>query len=670
MQRIILLLMVKNEGKIIERCISSVLPLVDAVFLLDTGSEDDTIEKARKVVEENGKIFSYSVEEWKNFGYNRSISFERCFSFCSEQGFDLSETYALLLDADMKIVYQNPFPSLKNVGYYVTQKNKVISYHNIRLLRMDGKWKCHGSTHEYWGSELENIFGTIDMKEIYIDDVGDGGSKGDKFERDKKLLLQELEEKPNDQRTLFYLAQTYRDIGDKFNALKYYHKRVEVGGWYEEVWYSMFSLVSLYLSLDFAEEAEMWTEKTYPHRAEAVYEMTKYHRIKGNQKRAYEYYLIGKKIQKPTIPLLFLHDSVYDFLFDYEFTILAYYLDMKLEARKESISYLNIPNSHYHFNVYDNLKFYCFPLEGKNTSYSFEEFGEYHSSSSSLLPLLYNSNKEDKFLLNIRYVNYTIDKDGRYSFNDRVKTKNYFCLLDSKLQPTNNPILIDDDSHSLDTDIIGYEDLRLFQHHSKILFFASQKTEENIRIVQGEYDLENERLINIIPIQSPENNYCEKNWTYLPESKNEIRIIYRWGPFTKGTVIGEKVILDTPIKMPLFFEHLRGSSQVIKWKEYFYTLTHIVIGDPRSYYHVLVKMDQNFVPIAYSLPFAIEKMMTIEYCLSIWIEEKKEKKEGKKEGKKGKKGKKKDFIKFIYSHMDRNTSLKEVPFSSIIMVNI
>ena len=41
---------------------------------------------------------------------------------------------------------------------------------------------------------------------IWIDDIGDGGSKGDKFERDIRLLKQGLEEEPNNGRYYFYLA--------------------------------------------------------------------------------------------------------------------------------------------------------------------------------------------------------------------------------------------------------------------------------------------------------------------------------------------------------------------------------------------------------------------------------------------------------------------------------
>ena len=42
--RVILLLMIKNESRIIRRSILSALPIADAVCVSDTGSTDDTVQ--------------------------------------------------------------------------------------------------------------------------------------------------------------------------------------------------------------------------------------------------------------------------------------------------------------------------------------------------------------------------------------------------------------------------------------------------------------------------------------------------------------------------------------------------------------------------------------------------------------------------------------------------
>ena len=46
--KICLNMIVKNESKIIERLLTSVLGFIDEIFIVDTGSSDNTIEKIMK----------------------------------------------------------------------------------------------------------------------------------------------------------------------------------------------------------------------------------------------------------------------------------------------------------------------------------------------------------------------------------------------------------------------------------------------------------------------------------------------------------------------------------------------------------------------------------------------------------------------------------------------
>ena len=67
-----------------------------------------------------------------------------------------------------------------------------------------------GSTHEYYnikGSRKEE-----QLKTLKINDIGDGGCKEDKFVRDIRLLEEDLKENPNNMRTYFYLANSYKNF--------------------------------------------------------------------------------------------------------------------------------------------------------------------------------------------------------------------------------------------------------------------------------------------------------------------------------------------------------------------------------------------------------------------------------------------------------------------------
>jgi glycosyltransferase involved in cell wall biosynthesis len=148
--KLVLILMVKNESAILRRCLEAVKDVVDAYCILDTGSSDTTVEIAEDFLE--NQIGCVTVEPWKDFGYNRTVSFQRAQAYLKEQCWDLKDTYGLLLDADMvfkpgKLKEQD----LQETGYTVVQVAGTLEYPNTRLVRMDYPWTCIGVTHEYWG---------------------------------------------------------------------------------------------------------------------------------------------------------------------------------------------------------------------------------------------------------------------------------------------------------------------------------------------------------------------------------------------------------------------------------------------------------------------------------------------------------------------------------------
>ena len=253
--KIILNLMIKNESKIIERCLARALAFVDAVSILDTGSTDNTVEVCNKYLEACGKPFKVSVEPFKNFGYNRTVSFQKAQELCKELGWDASNTYTMAVDADMII---KPSPQFKDFkltvpGYNVIQQNGNLKYYNNRFMQCAYDWKCVGATHEYWsGDPTEKI--PYDV--MYIDDVNDGGCKSDKYERDVRLLLEDLKTDPNNGRTHFYLAQSYKDSGKFHEAIEHYKRRIQIGGWFEEVWFSHYAIAKCYNHLNQHEEME------------------------------------------------------------------------------------------------------------------------------------------------------------------------------------------------------------------------------------------------------------------------------------------------------------------------------------------------------------------------------------------------------------------------------
>jgi glycosyltransferase involved in cell wall biosynthesis len=240
MVKIILISIIKNEEKIIERCITSVLSICDAICITDTGSSDNTCNIVENLFKNNNIVGKLYHDEWKNFGYNRTNAFLNGQKYCKKLGWDLNTTYGLLLDADMKLEIVNFNKEiLKNNGYKIIQQNQNLEYYNVRFIKLGFNWRCIGVTHEYWDGSPSD---TLSKDIIYINDIGDGGSKNDKFERDIRLLTKGLEEEPNNVRYVFYLTQTLKDTRQFKEAIQRYKQRIKMGGWYEEVWYSYYMI--------------------------------------------------------------------------------------------------------------------------------------------------------------------------------------------------------------------------------------------------------------------------------------------------------------------------------------------------------------------------------------------------------------------------------------------
>jgi len=233
---ITLSMIVKNEQKVIMRCLESVVNYIDFFVIMDTGSSDDTPNIIANFFKDRGVKGVLIQGEFKNFSYARNK--------CLQLAYKISPSkYILLIDSDMILkVGDFSFHHITEDGYYITQQDNKLSYKNLRLIKNDKSWYYDGYTHEVLLSSKEHKKSTLPHDKIYIMDMSDGGSKSDKIERDIRLLHLEINEKPTHSRGYFYLANTYFGKGDHTSAEKYYRLRIEMGGWIEEVWYCYYRL--------------------------------------------------------------------------------------------------------------------------------------------------------------------------------------------------------------------------------------------------------------------------------------------------------------------------------------------------------------------------------------------------------------------------------------------
>ena len=82
-------MIVKNEARVIEKCLASVKPLIDSWVIVDTGSSDDTQSIIRKYMADlPGELHE---KPWVNFAHNRNEALQ----LAKEKA-----DYVLLIDAD------------------------------------------------------------------------------------------------------------------------------------------------------------------------------------------------------------------------------------------------------------------------------------------------------------------------------------------------------------------------------------------------------------------------------------------------------------------------------------------------------------------------------------------------------------------------------------------
>jgi glycosyltransferase involved in cell wall biosynthesis len=319
-------MIVKDEAEVIERCLASCRGLIDYWVICDTGSSDGTQALIRECLEGiPGELFEH---EWVDFGHNRSEMLRQAHG---------KADYLLLLDADMTLNQNEPLPELGADSYLVRQGNDGLDYRNKRIVRGDLRWRFVGRTHEYLEC-MDEESAVEQLDAVTIEHHADGHSWGEKFERDLEMLTEELSENPDEPRTVFYLAQTHRDLakatGDDEHlrlALEHYQRRVGMGGWAEETYVAQYHVGLMRARLDDWPGAinsfiQAWEMR--PTRLEAVHALAVGLRERENYRTAHRFTMMaaGKRALRPPDDILFVSPWVYNWGMLFEFSITAYWV--------------------------------------------------------------------------------------------------------------------------------------------------------------------------------------------------------------------------------------------------------------------------------------------------------------------------------------------------------
>lgn len=315
-----LVMIVKNESKVIKRCLDSVKDYLDYWVICDTGSTDGTQDLVRNYFEEK-KIKGELLEhEWKNFGHNRTQAVQ------AAQG---KADYLVLMDADFVMVVKDiefKKSMICDNGYMIRYEGN-LDYRQMLLVSGKYKWRYIGVTHEFIDCpDIPKSRRNFDGFTIHHH--ADGGSRSDKFERDIILLKQGLRDEPNNLRYWFYLARSYDDLGKLNEAIDAYDKRISMKGWIEEDYYARYQRATCMRrrgdSFEDVCHAFMEAYQFRSSRLEAIHDVVRMCRLKNKYKEGFRYGIRAFGTGYPS-DILFVDKSIHDWKFNDELALCAYY---------------------------------------------------------------------------------------------------------------------------------------------------------------------------------------------------------------------------------------------------------------------------------------------------------------------------------------------------------
>jgi glycosyltransferase involved in cell wall biosynthesis len=299
-------MIVRDEVHIVAEVLDAVAPYISSWVIVDTGSADGTQDLIREHMAGLGIPGDLHERPWQDFGHNRS----EALTLAQGHG-----DYIWVIDADDMVSGTIDFSDL-SADVYSLRYGTGFSYWRRQVFRDGMPWRYVGVVHEYPACDVPFVEQRLEG-EYHLQSRRLGGRNLDpkKYERDRDLLLAEVGRDPDDVRSVFYLAQSYFDLGDYGSARYWYSRRAEMGDFPEEVYYSLYRVAESMSRLDEpwpqVQDAYLKAWEFRPTRAEPLYAIAFRYR---NEKRYQLGYLFAERaagIPLPESDVLFVNADIY-----------------------------------------------------------------------------------------------------------------------------------------------------------------------------------------------------------------------------------------------------------------------------------------------------------------------------------------------------------------------
>ena len=319
MSKICLAMMVKHEAQTMERAIELCRPFVDHVLIsVDKSSTDGTRELAHKIGD-TVKEHDFTSKDAPHGSFAKSR--QSLIDAIRELG------YGWVLQVDgheylycknrmtlKKLIQQNP--SVDAFGLALVMNDTVIR--QVKLYKSDEYIQYQGDIHNYL-SGVKKEFYCPDVEVIHdragqpIEHVQERNKQ--RSEMSDKILGQRIKDNPNDSRSMFYLAQSYKETGRTEEAIEMFQRYLKVSHFISEKWNARHYLYGCLQSLGRIDEAYKVIEESFEdqERAEAWLILGDRAYAEEDYKAALDFYQKASLTPYPS-NYVFINDNAYNWL--------------------------------------------------------------------------------------------------------------------------------------------------------------------------------------------------------------------------------------------------------------------------------------------------------------------------------------------------------------------
>lgn len=365
-------IMCTNEENVIEKTLTQLLPYATDYIICDNESTDNTIHVCQNFFNHHhiqGQIFNY---KWVNKGHNYTYLYELAYKYTQSD-------YFWVFDAEDEIVGDLQINQLEADCYQLNMGNENLKYKRPQIFKnklplqseqasnckntlplqseqtSDCKkilWKYYLPVHGYtltYPKRLctkDAINGDYYIKAIRNGIIHQINNK-EKYLNYAKLLEDELQKNDLDSEDItrchFYIAQCYKCSDEYKKSIHFYKKRIKLAGpFQEEIFLSHVYIGQCYQELfknvddKHFIKAILWYINSWKYRqtrSEGLYYATKLLRENHIDEQAYRYAIIGKYIPLPN-DILFVNSNCYLWGFDFELSLICYYINKKEEGKE------------------------------------------------------------------------------------------------------------------------------------------------------------------------------------------------------------------------------------------------------------------------------------------------------------------------------------------------